>query len=75
MSKYINKVTNSLTKLISEISENPSLFVKKPKTDFTRNRKINFKKFIGITMNSGELYDRYIHMQRISPTKAQSKST
>ena len=53
MSKYINKVTNSLTKLISEISENPSLFVKKPKTDFTRNRKINFKKFIGITMNSG----------------------
>lgn len=53
MSKYINKVTNSLTKLISEISENPSLFIKKPKTDFTRNRKINFKKFIGITMNSG----------------------
>lgn len=53
MSEYINKVTNSLTKLISEISENPSLFVKNPKTDFTRNRKINFKKFIGITMNSG----------------------
>ena len=53
MSKYINKVTSSLTKLISEISENPSLFVKNPKTDFTRNRKINFKKFIGITMNSG----------------------
>ena len=53
MSKYINKVTNSLTKLISEISENPSLFVKNPKTDFTRNRKINFKKFIGVTMNSG----------------------
>ena len=53
MSKYINKVTISLTKLISEISENPSLFVKNPKTDFTRNRKINFKKFIGITMNSG----------------------
>lgn len=53
MSKYINKVTISLTKLISEISENPSLFVKNPKTDFTRNRKIYFKKFIGITMNSG----------------------
>ncbi len=52
MSKYINTVTSSLTKLISEISENPSLFVKNPKTDFTRNRKINFKKFIGITMNS-----------------------
>lgn len=53
MSKYINKVTNSLTNLISELSENPSLFVKNPKTDFTRNRKIDFKKLIGITMNSG----------------------
>lgn len=53
MSKYISTVTNSLTNLISEISENPSLFVRNPKTDFTRNRKINFKTFIGITMNSG----------------------
>lgn len=53
MSKYISTVTNSLTNLISEISENPSLFVRNPKTDFTRNRKINFKTFLGITMNSG----------------------
>lgn len=53
MSKYISTVTDSLTNLISEISENPSLFVRNPKTDFTRNRKINFKTFIGITMNSG----------------------
>ena len=53
MSEYINKITNSLNDLISEVSENPSLFVKNPKTDFTRNRKIDFKKFVGITMNSG----------------------
>ena len=53
MNKYISTVTNSLTNLISEISENPSLFVRNPKTDFTRNRKINFKTFIGITTNSG----------------------
>lgn len=53
MSKYISTVTDSLTNLISEISENPSLFVRNPKTDFTRNRKINFMTFIGITMNSG----------------------
>lgn len=53
MSKYINKVTNSLTDLISELSENPGLLVKNPKTDFTRNRKIDFKKLIGITINSG----------------------
>jgi hypothetical protein len=53
MSNYIQKVTDSLTNLISDLSENPSLFVKNPSTDFTRNRKINFKTLIGITMNSG----------------------
>jgi hypothetical protein len=41
MSNYIQKVTDSLTNLISDLSENPSLFVKNPSTDFTRNRKIN----------------------------------
>ena len=53
MSNYIYKITKSLTGLISELSENPSLFLRNPKTDFSRNRKINFKKFVGITMNSG----------------------
>lgn len=52
MSKYIKNVTHSLTDLISDLSNNPSLFLKNPKTDFSRNRKINFKTFIGITMNS-----------------------
>lgn len=52
MSKYIKNVTDSLTNLISELSNNPSLFLKNPKTDFTRNRKIDFKTFIGITINS-----------------------
>ena len=53
MSNYIEKVTDSLRNLISELSENPSLFLKNPQKNFTRNRKINFKTFIGITMNSG----------------------
>lgn len=53
MSKYIKNVTDSLTNLISELSNNPSLFLKNPKADFTRNRKINFKTMIGVTMNSG----------------------
>lgn len=53
MGSYIYKITKSLTGLISELSENPSLFLRNPKTDFSRNRKINFKKFVGITMNSG----------------------
>ena len=53
MSNYIEKVTDSLSNLISELSENPTLFLKNPQKDFTRNRKIDFKTLIGITMNSG----------------------
>ena len=53
MSHYIEKVTVSLENLISELARNPSLFLKKPDTDFSRNRKINFKTCVGITMNSG----------------------
>ena len=43
MSHYIEKVTVSLENLISELARNPSLFLKNPDTDFSRNRKINFK--------------------------------
>lgn len=53
MSQYIQRITDSMTDLISEISADPSLFLRNPGTDFTRNRKIDFKTFIGITMNSG----------------------
>ena len=53
MSNYIKKVTDSLSCLISELSDNPSLFLRNPQSDFTRNRKIDFKTFVGITMNSG----------------------
>lgn len=53
MSDFIERTTASLENLISELAENPSLFLKNPSVDFTRNRKINFKTLIGITMNSG----------------------
>lgn len=53
MSNYIQTVTDSLTNIISELAANPTLFLRNPNTDFTRNRKIDFKTFIGITMNSG----------------------
>lgn len=53
MSNYIKQVTSSLENIIHELSTNPSLFLRNPTTDFTRNRKIDFKTFIGITMNSG----------------------
>lgn len=53
MSQYIQRITDSLTGLISGLAENPSLFLRNPKVDFSRNRKISFKTLIGITMNSG----------------------
>ena len=53
MSNFIERVTNSLKNEISELADNPCLFLRNPGTDFSRNRKIDFKTFIGITMNSG----------------------
>ena len=53
MSKYIQDITVSLQKIISDLSENPSLFLRNPEVDFSRNRKIDFKTFVGITLNSG----------------------
>ena len=53
MSNYIQNITDSLTNLISELSSNPSLFLRNPQVNFTRNRKISFRSLIGITMNSG----------------------
>lgn len=53
MNHYIENVTVSLENLISDLAENPSLFLKNPDTDFSRSRKIDFKTCIGITMNSG----------------------
>ena len=73
MSHYISQVTTSLENIITELSENPSLFLKNPETDFTRNRKIDFKTLVGITMNSGgatmskELLD-YFDFKASTPT-------
>ena len=53
MSDYVQKVTDSLKNLISELSANPSKYLRRPGKDFSRIRKIDFKTFIGITLNSG----------------------
>lgn len=53
MNNYIKNVKDSLKSLISDMAANPSLFVKNPKTDFSRNRKIKFQTFLEITLNSG----------------------
>lgn len=53
MSKYIERVTTSLQEVINDFVSKPSQFIKNPGKDFSRNRKINLKTLIGITMNSG----------------------
>lgn len=73
MSNFIERVTNSLKNEISELADNRCLFLRNPSTDFSRNRKIDFKTFIGITMNSGgctmgkELLD-YFNFDTNTPT-------
>ena len=53
MSHFIKSITKSLETVVAELANNPSLFLRNPSTNFTRNRKIDFKTLIGITMNSG----------------------
>lgn len=53
MTDFIETLTKSLETVISDLAANPSLFLKNPSVDFSRNRKIYFKTLIGITMNSG----------------------
>ena len=53
MSNYINQVSDSLKNHISELANNPCLFLRNPHVNFSRKRKIDFKTFIGIMMNSG----------------------
>ena len=53
MSNYINQVSDSLKNHISELANNPCLFLRNPNVDFSQKRKIDFKTFIGIMMNSG----------------------
>ena len=53
MSNYINQVSDFLKNHISELANNPCLFLRNPNVDFSRKRKIDFKTFIGIMMNSG----------------------
>lgn len=73
MSRYIKKITNSLKHIIDSLTEDPSMFLRNPKSDFTRNRKINLKTLIGITLNSGgctmskELLD-YFDFSKDTPT-------
>ena len=54
MSNYINQVSDSLKNHISELANNPCLFLRNPNVDFSRKRKIDFKTFIGIMSRGAE---------------------
>ena len=65
MGQYSKRLKNKLNKLINEIAENPSLWVRNSRTDFARNRKITIRDLIRILLSAGgnsmnkELYDYF----------------
>lgn len=57
MSKEINMVKRNLDDAISQICENSWLFTKNPQRDFSRNRKLSFRKVVSclLAMEGGSL--------------------
>ena len=53
MNDYPNSVKEKLTSLIKEMSAEPALFVKDPKRDFTRKRKLPFEAVVQILLSMG----------------------
>lgn len=53
MINYTDHVKNKLMSIIEEMAEHPDYYVKNPKRDFTRNRKLTFKSVIEILLSIG----------------------
>lgn len=53
MNEYANKVKERLFSLIHEMAASPAAFVKNPKTDFTRNRKLPFAAVLQLLISMG----------------------
>lgn len=53
MNEYPNTVKQRLTSLITEMSESLALFVKNPKSDFTRKRKLPFETVMQLLLSMG----------------------
>ena len=58
MREYSTQVKNNLSSLICQMSQSPDLYVKNPKKDFTRNRKLSFEAVVKylISMGGNSLY-------------------
>ncbi len=65
MNKYPKSIKDTLTSLINEMSASPALFVKDPKRDFSRNRKLPFKTMIQLLLSMGgsSLYKELLEAQ------------
>jgi len=50
---FPESVKEKLNELISNMAANPELFVKNPKTDFTRNRKLSFETVMQFMLSMG----------------------
>lgn len=53
MIDYPKFVKNKLTELISKMAAKPNLFVKNPKADFTRKRKLSFETVMNLMLSMG----------------------
>lgn len=53
MNTYANKTKKHLNDSIKELESLSFLFLQNPKKDFTRNRKLDFKKMVDILLTMG----------------------
>lgn len=53
MNDYPGFIKETLTYLIMEMSASPALFVKNPKRDFTRKRKLPFETMMQLLLSMG----------------------
>jgi hypothetical protein len=76
MNEYPNILKEKLTSLITGMSESPALFVKNPKTDFTRKRKLTFETVMEllISMGGNTIYKELLEAQGYNTETATSSA-
>jgi hypothetical protein len=65
MNEYPNTVKHRLTTIITQMSNNPSLYVKNAQSDFTRKRKLPFETMIHflLSMGGNSIYKELLETQ------------
>ena len=72
MKKPSKVIKEQLMSIIRQMASNPELFVKNPKKDFTRKRKLNFEKMLLLLlgMGSGSLQTELLKYERYTANTA-----